>query len=330
MKSVILFLFLAPLILFGQNKTPQDFGFRHIHLIYNNDSVDVLVKSKHGEELKPKPIFLFIQGSLPKPLMIYDSIGLYSVFPFNTDSLSKYYHVVIIGKPYIPVLAEKNTLDEQFCYKDSTGGFPKKYQQRNILDYYVNRDIQVIDYLLKQKWVTNNTLIVSGHSEGSTIAAKLSLIYPKVTHLIYAGGNPMGRIMSIIEKERERENNDSTVSVENSFKYWTDVVQNRNKPFNEKDGDTNKTTYGFSIPPINYLEKLTIPVLISYGTRDECCPFNDFMRVKFISEKKNNFTFQSYVGLEHNYFPLKPNGEINYDIFNWDKVSSDWMKWLGK
>lgn len=330
MKYSLLFLILIPLILFSQNKTPKDFGFRHIHLVYNGDSVEVLVKSKKGEELKPKPIFLFIQGSLPRPLIIYDSTGTFGVFPFNADSLSNYYHVVIIGKPFIPVLAEKNTLDNQFCYRDSTGSFPKKYQNRNVPDYYVNRNIKVLDWLLKQKWVNPNQLIVSGHSEGSTISAKLSLMFPRVTHLIYSGGNPMGRIMSVIGKEREREIVDTTVKAESSFKYWTDVVQNKNKSFNEEDGDTNKTTFDFSIPPITYLEKLTIPVLISYGTKDECCPFNDFMRVKFIKEKKNNFTFQSYVGLEHNYFPLNSNGEINYDIFNWDKVSYDWMKWLRK
>lgn len=330
MKNILLILIITPLVLFSQNNTPKDFGFRHFHLIYNGDPVDVLVKSKKGEELKPKSIFLFIQGSLPKPLIIYDSIGPFGVFPFNADSLSNYYHIVIIGKPFIPVVVEKNKLDNQFSYKDSSGRFPKKYQNRNILDYYVNRNIKVLDYLLRQKWVIPNKLIVSGHSEGSTIGAKLALMFPRVTHLIYAGGNPMGRIMSIVEKERERENSDTTVNVESSFKYWTYVVKNINKSINEEDGDTNKTTFDFSIPPINYLEKLTIPVLISYGTKDESCPFNDFMRIKFIKENKNNFTFQAYVGLEHNYFPLKSNGEINYDIFNWDKVLNDWLKWLNE
>jgi hypothetical protein len=71
-----------------------------------------------------------------------------------------------------------------------------------------------------------------------------------------------------------------------------------------------------------------MPVLVSYGTKDFSSPYNDYLRVEMMRQKKNNFTFKAYIGTEHNYFPLKPNGEINYDIFNWDKVANDWRQWL--
>ena len=45
-------------------------------------------------------------------------------------------------------------------------------------------------------------------------------------------------------------------------------------------------------------------------------------------QKKTNLTFKAYIGTEHNYFPLKPNGEVDYDTFNWDKVADDWRHWL--
>ena len=35
---------------FGQTKTAQDFGFRHIVYKYKTDNVDILIKSKKGEE----------------------------------------------------------------------------------------------------------------------------------------------------------------------------------------------------------------------------------------------------------------------------------------
>jgi hypothetical protein len=47
-----------------------------------------------------------------------------------------------------------------------------------------------------------------------------------------------------------------------------------------------------------------------------------------IRNNKPNFTFKPYLGLEHNYFPMKESGEINYEIFNWDKVGIDWLNWL--
>ena len=94
MKNFILIpLLLIGLISFGQNNQLENFGFRHLQLIYKGDTVDVLIKSKKGEEFKRKPLFLFCQGSLPILLIIkYDENGkqgIYHVFVFNPDSLSK-------------------------------------------------------------------------------------------------------------------------------------------------------------------------------------------------------------------------------------------------
>jgi dienelactone hydrolase len=320
-------------LLSGQNKTPEDFGFRHLQTIYKNDTVDILIKSKKGEEEKPKPLFLFCQGSLPVPLIIsYDQNGkkgIYNVFVFNTDSLSNDYHLVIIGKPYIPVIGEEKLLGPNLTYIDSTGKFPKKYTQRNLLDYYVNRNIEIIKFLQKQNWVSKNKLVVCGHSEGSTVAAKLAFENKKVTHLIYASGNPFGRIMSIIGQSRQGETDtDSTRFGERQFEMWKNVIADSTN-MDDTQGDTNKANYVFSIPPIiKYLDQLKIPVLVCYGTKDWTAPFNDYLRVEIIRQHKKNFTFKAYIGTEHNFFPLKSTGEINYDIFNWDKVALDWQKWL--
>ncbi len=71
-------------------------------------------------------------------------------------------------------------------------------------------------------------------------------------------------------------------------------------------------------------------MFITYGTKDLSAPFNDFMRVDFIRKSKNNFTFKAYIGTEHNFFPLTADSKPNYDIFNWDKVADDWLKWLNE
>lgn len=324
------FLFLIPCIFFaaisiGQKKRPEDFGFRHLQTVYKGDNVDILIKSKKGEEQKPKPLFLFCQGSLPQPLIKYDEKGMFGVFPFNPDSLAVNFHLAIISKPNIPVIADIKTLGQEYTYKDSSGAFPKTYIERNYLDYYVNRNITVIKFLQQQNWVSNKTLVVAGHSEGSTIAAKLASVSPKVTHLIYSGGNPMGRILTIIERLRAVET-DSTMDVESEFANWEKIVSD---PTNiVSPGDTYKATYDFSIPPIQYLQKLKIPVLISYGTKDAGSPFNDYLRIETIRQKQRNFTFKAYTGTEHNYFPVKANGTIDYDVFNWDKVVNDWKQWL--
>lgn len=93
-----------------------------------------MVKSQKGDELQRKPIFLFCQGSLPQPLIKKDGDEAYSVFPFKTDSLEIDYHIVIISKPFIPLVVEAKTLGHNFIYEDpKTGKAPKDYSNRNIL-----------------------------------------------------------------------------------------------------------------------------------------------------------------------------------------------------
>lgn len=322
-----LFLFITSQVLAQKNKA-EDFGYRHLTTTYKRDTVHILLKSKAGEELKRKPIFLFCQGSLPKPLIIKEEDKIYGVFPFRTDSLETDYHLAIIGKPSIPVMAEANSLAGDFVYHDpKTGKIPKEYSDRNLLDYYVDRNLKVVKYLADLPFVQNSKLVVAGHSEGSTVASKLALKSKKVTHLIYAGGNPLGRIMAMIGEDRAAEiDTDSTRYAEDEFDYWERVVNSKNN-LSYINGDTYKATYDFSIPPINYLQKLTIPVLICYGTKDWSAPFNDYLRVEMVRQKKKNFIYKAYIGLDHNFFPLTTTGQPNYDVFNWDKVANDWQTW---
>lgn len=313
----------------AQNKKPEDFGFRHLKAIYQKDTVDILILSKKGEEQKVKPIFLFLQGSLPTPLIILDEKGPYRVFPFKADSMLADYHLAIISKPGVPLVLEKTKLQPNYTYLNPvTKAFPQKFISNDNLDYYVERDAVVIKYLKKQKWVAKNRFVIAGHSAGSAIAAKLAMVSKNVTHVIFSGGDPMGRMATMIENLRE----DSTAKeseLEEEFTYWEKTV-NDSENTDTKTGDSNKTNYSFSIPPINYLQKLKIPVLIAYGTKDYGAPFNNFLRLETIRLKKKNFTFNAYFGLEHNFFGFNKDGSVNYKVYNWDKVGLDWKHWLEK
>jgi hypothetical protein len=310
------FLFFA--IQSSGQKTARDFGFQHLQIVYNNDTVDFLLKTKPGEELKKKPIFLFCQGSLPRPLIIFDQDGPFGVFPFNPSTIINDYHLVIIGKPFVPVIMEKSKLNSEFCYTIS-GQFPSKYLERDNLDYYVNRNIDVLKFLLKQSFVLKDRLVIAGHSEGSSIVAKLGQEFKQTTHLIYSGGNPLGRIMSMIEGNRENEN-ESNRQGEKLIEYWTDIIENKS---------IDKATLSFSYPPpISFLKEISKPTFVCYGTKDKDVSANDYMRLEFIRRQKKNFTFRAYIGTEHNYFYVDKNGEVNYEINNWDRVAQDWMEWL--
>jgi hypothetical protein len=135
-----------------------------------------------------------------------------------------------------------------------------------------------------------------------------------VTHLIYSGGNPLGRILSIIQQSRAYEiDSDSTRYGEASLKYWSEIVANKNDK-TDLQGDTYKGTYEFSEPMITYLDRLKIPVLVSYGTKDWSSPYNDYLRVDMMRKNKTNFSYNAYIGMEHNYFPLTNENKPNYEI----------------
>jgi dienelactone hydrolase len=321
-------LLLCTLFASAQRNTPEDFGFRHLQFPFEDDMVNVLIKSRKGDEQVPKPLFFFCQGSLPVPLIIYDEQGTYGTFPFNTDSLAVSHHLVIVGKPGVPLIAHANGLAPNFAYIDSTGQFPAAYSSHNLLSYYTRRNLEVIKRLRKEPWVSKERLVVAGHSEGSTVACRMASASRWVTHLIYSGGNPMGRIMSIIAASRANETDtDSTRFGEEELKYWDTVVAHRSN-MDATQGDTDQATYEFSDPSFPYLQKLRIPVLVTYGTRDWCTPFNDYLRVETARSGKTNLTFRAYVGTEHNYFAVDEDGRPDYETFNWDKVAEDWRVWL--
>ena len=138
----------------------------------------------------------------------------------------------------------------------------------------------------------------------------------------------MGRILSIIEQSRAYETDtDSTKYGEDNLNYWADIVANKNN-MNSLHGDTYKATFEFSEPMITLLEKLKIPVLVTYGTKDWSSPYNDLLQVNTIRQNKTNFTFKAYIGTDHNYFPMTNDNQPDYNIFNWDKVADEWLKWL--
>lgn len=323
--GIVLFFFVARL--WGQAVTPEKCGFRHLQTLFQHDTVDILVKSKKGEEQRPKPVFLFVQGSSAVPLIItYNSTLNYPVFPFELDKLLESYHVAIISKPSIPVIADVSQMSKELNFLDPlTGEPPSNYINRNYLDYYVKRNLSALDYLQKQSWVLKTGSVVAGHSEGSTIAAKMASKSANISRLIYLSGNPMGRIMSVIEKSRQLET-DSNRLAEKDFAIWEKIVKDPSDSIRE--GDTYKTNYEFSLPPYQYLEKLEIPVLVVYGTKDYCAPFNDYLRVSMVTKKKTNFTFVSYIGKEHNFFSLNKDGSVNYESYGWNKVAIAISAWL--
>lgn len=305
-------------------KTPADYGYRHLRLPYGRrDTVEVLIMSKPGEEQRRKPLLLFVQGSLPKPLILAYDKGTYPLFPFKGSALYDQFHLVIIGKPGVPVVANVQTLQRNFSYfAPGTQAPPPAYCQHNYLDYYVARNAFVLRYLCRQPWVDARTVVAAGHSEGSTVVAKMAATDRRLTHAVSLSGNPAGRMATIVAQQRGPEGADVT----EQLGYWQQVVDHPAE-VTCTAGDSPKTTYSFSVPPAQWLRRTRVPLLVVYGTRDAGAPFNDAFRLDVLRLHHPRLAFRDYPGLEHDFCGYK-DGRVNYDDYRWDEVAADFVRWV--
>ena len=310
----------------AQPKTPADFGYRHLTMRYQRDTVDILVLSQKGEEMQRKPVLLFVQGSLPQPLIKIGEKGAYGVFPFATKEFLFDYHLVIISKPSVPLVAEVKALQPGFVYIDpKTGQMPKAYCQRDNLGYYVARNAAVLRYLTHQPWVDAQNISAMGHSAGSTIVARMARHPGPLRRVMYLSGNPLGRMLTIVSQARAEAD---SASAESEFTYWQQVVAAPHATACTT-GDSNLTTASFSEEqtPLQDLLHTRLPVLVGYGTRDWGATATDYLRLEASRADKTNFTFRAYPGLEHNFFGFTDN-KLDYDKFNWDRVAHDFFAWM--
>ena len=327
MRSFFLLLLLlaGTLAAHAQPKTPADFGYRHLTMRYQRDTVDILVLSKKGEELKRKPVFLFVQGSLPSPVLKYNSDGNFDVFPFETQNYLSDYHLLIISKPGVPLIADVKTLTPRYEYLNSkTGQPPLAYCQRNYLGYYVARDAAVLRYLTRQPWVQANDITAMGHSEGSNVVAQLARHPGPLRRVVYLSGSPLGRMLTVIAGNRQEAD---SAGAENNFAYWRQVVASPKE--NNCLGDTHLLVSSLSSTqtPLDDFRHSKIPVFVGYGTRDRSALLEDYMRLEMIRAGKANLTFRAYPGLEHNFMGFT-NGEIDQKKWNWDRVAHDFFAWM--
>ena len=124
---------------------------------------------------------------------------------------------------------------------------PKKYREHNNLDFYVNRNVAVMEALLEEEWVDKSMLVVSGHSQGSSVALGMCDRSSKPTHLIYSTGMPYySTILSLVSRRRMAENQKKDKRIETYFDIWKEVVD---EPLNNTatHRDPNHMLSSFSI-----------------------------------------------------------------------------------
>ena len=333
---VLLFIILGTINIYSQQGALIENKAILFSLDQNQDTIDFIIVDTAIHE--KKPIILWCQGSLPIPLFCeIESYGYYffggGVTNFNIADIIDAYHLVVISMPETPVMASKENLNSAFHYipnPDRPDQFSRAYIEADYLENYVKRAKAVLHFLEQQPWVSSETLIVAGHSQGSKIASKIAVEHKGVTHLGLFSANPFGRIDQYVRTAR--------LDAQMGKISWkeADSLINQQYAFYEKvnNADSIKTNPEFkawqSFNETYYDDWLTldIPIYLAYGTEDRSADLCDIVPLFFIGEGKKNLTLKRYPGLEHNFFEISPEGKTNYEKGHWAEVMEGFINWV--
>ncbi|MFG4000976.1 hypothetical protein [Flavobacterium aquidurense] len=333
-KTKLLFtiFLLTNLNLFSQteeSKYISQNGFYRINIISKNDSISFLTTNTNKK--KAKPTILFLQGSLAKPIIFYDSTGAsVTTFPFEIEEYSKRFNFIVIARHGIPIVGSYEK--DANGYLDKDGKVPIEYIKKDNLKYRTLQAKTVLDYLYRQKWVQKDSIYVVGHSEGYRVAAKLSENNRKIAKLVCMSANPFNRVAEYVFKSRIEAlstSSDSLFQKEieddlNSFKNIPKNIEVYKNDYKEYNWMSYNSVLSFE----SFL-KFKKPILITYGTEDIGSLNNDLLPFLL---RKTNLTMFVYPDLDHNYSKreIDKSGNELESSYHWDNVFKDIQNWLLK
>ena len=303
----------------------------------NNDINFILI---NPDTTKVKPVFIFLQGSLPYPLVVEytDGSSKFVLLGFNYEDLADKYHFVMISHPTMPNKVLQSKLSKSGRYVPN----PEKpeimfsdYNKANYQGNHINRTNKVVDFLYSKSWTTKTQFVIMGHSQGASVALKTANSNKKITHLIFSSSSPFGRTFGSLRRIRQNERNGKLTaeqaqsSIEGRYNYYRSVCED-----NGNDtitlGDTYKTTYSFTDPLLDDFLDVDVPLLITYGSKDFGSLDLDYIPLLLEREQKNNYTVKVYPGLGHNFEEKDENGKSDWNKMHWDTTINDIIDWIDK
>jgi len=279
-----------------------------------------------------KPTLIFLQGSLPIPLIIdFDSFKHINL-PFNYRKLIDSYNLVVISMPYTPVVVKKAELNSQYCFiTDSTDAlsYSELYLKVNVLETYVERTIDVINHLRTSQNLTATPLYLIGHSQGAKVASVVASKHPDINGVALLGFNAFGRFEEQIRRLRS-----ALYSKQVTFEFYEDKLSRLYDQWKLMVNDSQNyleghhTWISFSIDYTEFLKQIKCPVYIGYGTEDIIAENSDLIPLTLIEGGNTNYNIHPYLGLDHNFFATQNGKPDRKSGGHWTVVITDVLKWF--
>ncbi|MFI3297755.1 MAG: acyl-CoA thioester hydrolase/BAAT C-terminal domain-containing protein [bacterium] len=283
-----------------------------------------------------KPVMVWFVGSVSNPVIVdygaeYDNYKL--VLPtnnFDVNTILKDYHLVLFSHPYIPIQESYKNLNAELACCDTSQmnqDACSKFRATSTIEYHVNRNRKVIDFVKKQEWADESKIIIIGHSQGATVAAHLAMNADDIYAVAYISGSPLGRYSYIQENRRKADIGIVTAekaqeNIESNYKDWEDICSD--KLFSD---NARRTWKSFGRPYLNDMSKITANLFIAYGTEDIRARNCDLIPIILELDQKKNYMMLPMVGRGHN-FELVENGKSNFEDMQWQKVIDEFILYL--
>lgn len=337
MKLILSFHLLILTILFacGQNTPHKDLGLIH-HSITDKTLGQIHFYITDTLHQKKKPVLIFLDGSGNNSMFTYrpnekGNLVQYSSIPFNYKSLGLQYHIVFISKPNIPLI---DTIQNS--------EYPKENPQYDLLlsaDWRTLSASKVLDYVIKNYVVDSKKIVAMGYSEGGQVAPRLSMHNKQITHCIAFVGGGLNQFFDQIIANRlaaqkgEITQQEAQQRIDSLYLDFEKIYQNPNSVKDYWYGHTYLRWSSFcSVPTLDYLTKLNIPIYMAQGTNDESTSVlsADYIRLEFLRLHKNNLTQKIYPDCDHMFNKaIKENDTVRFENIL-DAVIGDALIWLDK
>lgn len=331
MPKCLLFSIILFFSLFSNAQNSDEFyldkvGYEKAEVITKNDTVVFLISKNNLSNLKPTIVFL--QGSMPLPLVFHDEISTNTIIPFSTKEYVEKFNFVIVARKGVPLLGTYDR--DSKGYVNEKGDIPELYTKNNNLNYRVNQVKEVLSFLSKNNRFKNKPIFVLGHSEGYRVAAKLAENKNKIAKLVCLSADPFNRLSESILRERingflDYKNDSVQFTIDKLTNDFKKIPLNKVK-FKDNVGFNNWVSYNDNLS-YESLKKYKKPILVVYGTADIGSIHNDLLPFLISS---SNLKIKAYPNYGHN-FEKKEfgiNGEQLETSYHWDEVFKDIVEWL--
>ena len=306
------------------------------HLITDADTISFV---KYDTINEKKPLFVFLQGSLPHPLIIQiDEEHLWWANMNNIDtSVLNSCNVIEIVHPYTPIITSMENLDNLYAYSPTKeqGIYDVNYRLNNKLEVYVDRANKVINALAKESWVDKDSIFIYGYSQGCHVATRVANENLLVRAVGLISSNPFGRINSIINDYRtatiqgKMTEEEMQKTLENYYAFWAymDTIPDTTY-IKEQQGDIPSNQFGFAKPSVDILCNLKQPLFIAYGTRDPHAVRNELLPFYFIMASKKNYKMRPALGRGHSFEVVRDDGTHDFEDMYPEKISAEFLEYV--